>query len=187
MNSEERVERDRLLRSAVLRGDQRAWQTWINETFDDLRDYVRWRCGGVRDRTDEVVQETWLTAARRLRRFDPTKGTFLAWLRGIAANVLRNQLRRGKLAAQSLNGDPTAAPDQPVVHERERAERIAAVLCGLSERHEAVLRAKYLEGLSVLEIAESWDETPKAVESLLTRARQGFRDAYRKCEQNGRL
>ncbi len=186
MDSGERVERDRLLRNAVLRGDQRAWQAWVNETFDDLCGYVRWRCGGVRERADEVVQETWLTAARRIRRFDPAQGTFLAWLRGIAGNVLRNHMRCRK-PAQSLNIDPVAAADQAVAEERERGERIAAVLCGLSERHEAVLRAKYLEGFSVVEIAESRGVTPKAVESLLTRARQSFRDEYRKCEQNGRL
>ena len=186
MDFGERVERDRLLRVAVLRGDQRAWQTWTNETFDDLYGYVQWRCGGVRDRTDEVVQETWLVAARRIRRFDPAKGTFLAWLRGIAGNVLRNHMRRRK-PAQSLNIDPVAAADHAAAEERERGERIATVLCGLPERHEAVFRAKYLEGLSVVEIAESRAETPKAVESLLTRARQGFRDAYRKYEQNGRL
>jgi RNA polymerase sigma-70 factor (ECF subfamily) len=187
MDSEERVDRDRLLRNAVLRGDQRAWQTWVNETFDDLCGYVRWRCGGVRDRADEVVQETWLTAARRLRRFNPAKGTFLAWLRGIASNVLRNQLRRRTRAAESLRGDPTSAADQPALEEQERAERIAAVLCELPERHEAVLRAKYFEGLSVDEIAELRVETPKAIESLLTRARKGFREAYRKYERNGRL
>jgi RNA polymerase sigma-70 factor (ECF subfamily) len=185
MDFEGRVERDRLLRSAVLRGDQRAWQTWIDETFDDLCGYVRWRCGGLRERADEVIQETWLTAARRIRRFDPAKGTFLAWLRGIAGNVLRNHMRRRK-PAKSLNIDPVAVADQDAAEERERGERITTVLCRLSERHEAVLRAKYLEGLSVVEIAESRGETPKAVESLLARARQGFRGAYRKCEQNGR-
>ena len=39
---------------------------------------------------DDVVQETWLTAVRRIRAFDPERGPFAAWLRGIAANVLRN-------------------------------------------------------------------------------------------------
>jgi len=41
-----------------------------------------------------------------------------------------------------------------------------------------VLRAKYLEGLSVAEIASARGETPKAVESLLSRARQAFRKVY---------
>ena len=48
----------------------------------------------------------------------------------------------------------------------------------LPDRYEAVLRAKYLEGRSVQDIASAWDETPKAVESLLTRARQAFRALF---------
>ena len=52
---------------------------------------------------------------------------------------------------------------------------MATTLATLSERHEAVLRAKYLDGATVAEIAESWGQTEKAVESLLTRARQSFR------------
>ncbi len=62
----------------------------------------------------------------------------------------------------------------------EKEEQIAAVLDALSDRHEAVLRAKYLDGLSVAEIAASWSATPKAVESLLSRAREAFRDLYEK-------
>ena len=57
-----------------------------------------------------------------------------------------------------------------------------ADLASLSERHEAVLRAKYLEQHSVADIAAEWDETPKAVESLLSRARAAFREAYQLLE-----
>ena len=63
MPSSDRVGRERVLRSAVLAGDERAWQTWYDESFDGLYAYVSWRCAGLRDLTEEVVQDTWLTAA----------------------------------------------------------------------------------------------------------------------------
>ena len=44
--------------------------------------------------------------------------------------------------------------------------------------YEAVLRAKYLDRQTVEEIAAARGETMKAVESLLSRARQAFREAY---------
>ncbi|HBI44343.1 MAG TPA: hypothetical protein DDY78_16050, partial [Planctomycetales bacterium] len=56
--------------------------------------------------------------------------------------------------------------------------RLAAALSALPDRYEAVLRAKYLDGRSVIDIAAESGETPKAIESLLSRARQAFRDAY---------
>ena len=179
----DRPDREELLRGAVLAGDQRAWQTLYHETFDDLYGYVQWRCGGRRDWADEIVQETWLTAVRRIRRFDPRQGCFLAWLRGIAANVLRNHLRRQRKLARwqpSANGrmiDGGRADTQE--ENRERAARVAAALDALSDREEAVLRAKYLEGRSVVQIAAAGGETIKAIESLLSRARQAFREVYR--------
>jgi RNA polymerase sigma-70 factor (ECF subfamily) len=117
-----------------------------------------------------------------LRSFDPASGNFAAWLRGIAANLLRNHFRREIRRArrtQPLDGEPPAVSDEV---QREQAERVALALNALPEHYESVLRAKYLEGHSVAAIAEARDESPKAVESLLTRARQAFREAYRQSE-----
>ncbi len=184
MAAGDRVGRERALRTAVLAGDERAWQEWYHESFAGLYAYVAWRCAGLRDLADEVVQDTWLIAVRRIRRFDPAAGSFQAWLRGIAANVLRNHLRR-RAAAQTLplSGEHPA-PDAAAqaAADRERAERIARTLAGLPERYEAVLRAKYLDQQTVAQIAAAQGETPKAIESLLTRARQAFREVYQQLE-----
>ena len=183
MDTGDRVWRERGLRSAVLAGDEQAWQTWYDESFADLYAYVAWRCAGLRDLAEEVVQDTWLIAVRRVRRFDPTLGSFRAWLQGIAGNVLRNHLRRRRRgpAVQPLNGrQPVAAADDRA--DRERSARIAGALDRLPGRYEAVLRAKYLDQWSVAQIAGAWNETPKAIESLLTRARLAFREAYQQEE-----
>jgi RNA polymerase sigma-70 factor (ECF subfamily) len=176
MQDSDRVWQERALRSAVLAGDERAWQTWYDRAFADLYAFVCWRCAGLRQLADELVQETWLTAVRRVRAFDPERASFAAWLRGIAANVIRNQLRQRRRAPplQSLNGREVAANSSS----QADAERIAGALAALSERHEAVLRAKYLQQQPVAVIAEEWRETPKTIESLLTRAREAFRQAY---------
>jgi RNA polymerase sigma-70 factor (ECF subfamily) len=175
MTAGDRVWRERGLRDAVLAGDERAWRALYDEAFDGLYAYVRWRCGGLADRADEVVQDVWLTAVRRLAAFDPGRGGFAAWLRGIAANLLRNHFRRRRPRPLAEAGDPACADAGAA---RERAERVAEALAELPQRYEAVLRAKYLEGHSVQEIADAGAETAKAVESLLVRARQAFRDAY---------
>jgi RNA polymerase sigma-70 factor (ECF subfamily) len=182
MDPQERVWREQTLRCAVLAGDEQAWRTWYDESYGGLAAYVAWRCAGLRDVAEEVVQETWLTAVRRIGRFEPERGSFAGWLRGIAANLLRNSLRRKTKRERRLQtfgrACPTADPADTALVQREAAEQVARALAALSERNEAVLRAKYLDGQSVLQIAEGWGETPKAVESLLTRARQAFRDAY---------
>ena len=166
---------ERARRDAVLAGDAAVWAGWVEELFDRVAGYVRWRCGGVADLADDAVQEAWLTAADRLAAFDPDRGPFEAWVCGIAANVVRNQLRarhrrdrRNKLLADGI------APVDP----DDVRERVAGALAALPDRYEQVLRAKYLDGLSVAAIAADRGETEKTVESLLTRARQAFRDAF---------
>src|SRR5205807_156177 len=107
------------------------------------------------------------------------KAAFATWLRGIAVHVLRNHFRRQRRHT-SLNGvDPATRAD---TEQRERSERVAHALSRLPERYEQVLRAKYLDGQSVAAVGASWNETPKAVESLLTRARQAFREMYDESE-----
>ena len=182
MDGGDRVGHELRLRAAVLAGDERAWQSWYGDAADGLRAYVHWRCAGLHDLADEVVQETWLTAVRRVRGFDPRQGPFAGWLCGIAANLLRNHLRGRRRQAdrvQPLAGD---CPAPATRDERERSERIAHALAELSPRHEQVLRAKYLDGQSVQAIADARGESPKAIESLLTRARQAFREAYQRTD-----
>ena len=183
MNPLDRVQRESLLRAAVLAGNEDAWRTWYEETYDELYRYVQWRCGGRCDWADEIVQETWLVAVRSVRRFDPKRAAFLAWMRGVAANVLRNDLRKRRRSPkfeQPADGQicETCKDGSPPDH-RQREQQVAAALDALAEREEAVLRAKYLEGMSVAEIASARGETPKSVESLLNRARQAFRKVYR--------
>ena len=129
MNGQDRLQREAMLRQAVLAGDETAWRAWCLEAFDELNRFVLWRCGGRRDLADDIAQETWLTAVRRIRRFDPTRASFLTWLRGIAANLRRNQLRRERRTASErflANGQPTITPT--AAEDQERAERIMAAL-----------------------------------------------------------
>src|SRR5262249_21111611 len=109
-------------------------------------------------------------------------------LRGIAANVRRNHLRSAQRLSrrESIAEATYCAADraEAAADEQERGEQIAVALDGLLERQESVLRAKYFDGLSVAEIAATWNETPKAIESLLSRARDAFRERFEKLTSN---
>src|SRR5262249_28510667 len=142
MHPSESVWRERGLRSAVLAGDERAWETWYEESYPGLRAYVAWRCAGLEDLADEAVQEAWLTALRRIRAFAPGRGSFAGWLRGIAANVLRNRLRQQTRRARQivpLNGELAAPHAADGLESRDRADAIARALAVLPGRYEAVL------------------------------------------------
>lgn len=181
MESTERIRRERELREAVLAGDEFAWSRWYDESCNALHAYLLWRCGGLRDHSDELTQEVWLLAIRKLSSFDPDRASFLAWLRGLGAGLARNHFRREARRRIVPLSESLAVLDG-ASESRERAERVACALAELPERYEAVLRAKYLDGDSVGQIAEARGESVKAIESLLSRAREAFRSAYRESE-----
>jgi RNA polymerase sigma-70 factor (ECF subfamily) len=178
--------RERAVRDAVLAGDGAAWRAWYDEHFPRLAAYVAWRCGGLRELTDDVLQETWLTAVRRLQAFDPARGPFFAWLCGIASNVARSRVRarrRYRDRSRSLDGIPDPPAGVPDPTAAEKAARVAAALAALPDHYEAVLRAKYLDRYTVDEIAAARGVSPAATESLLSRARQAFREMYEKTHE----
>src|SRR3954447_15156435 len=157
MDDGDRVRTESRRRAAVLAGDEHAWREWYDATYDQLRAYAHWRCAGLPQLADEVVQETWLTAVRRARAFDPRRGSFRAWLLGIAANVVRDQLRAAAWERRRSVGVAGAEPTAPLVEDtaEERAMPIARALAALTPRHEQVLRSKYLDRMSVQEIADA--------------------------------
>lgn len=184
MQSSERVRQEEALRRGVLNGDELAWRTLYESAYAELWAYVVWRCTGLRDSAEEITQETWLVAVRRMGDFDPQRGRFTSWLRGIAAHLLHNHFRTRRHPVQSLGDEDVAEPTRDDDERREQAERIAQALAELPERCEAVLCSKYLELKSIEQIAAECGQTIKAIESLLTRARQAFRVAYKNLAGN---
>ena len=185
MKDNEQTWHERGLRDAVLAGDETAWRTLYERYFASLYAYVHYRTGRRRHRTEDAVQDCWLVAVRRIRDFDPARGSFESWLRGIADNVLRAQSRRRerRREVRAPSGDQGAASDTAPEATGPRrnvdlAEQIACVMSGLPLRYQEVLRAKYEENLRVAEIGRRTGMTGKAIESLLTRARALFREAF---------
>lgn len=164
------------LRAAVVAGNDAAWQVLYDRHVDALYAFAWYRSGRRADRAEEVAQETWLTAVRRIAAFDPERGPFESWLKGIAANVLKNQRRRWRRDERTENLHDENLLDEPPPP--ENGELVGLALTALPQRYQTVLRAKYEERLSVAEIAQRLGATAKATESMLSRAREAFRDIF---------
>ncbi len=182
-------EEERILRDAILAGDERAWGVLFERHFTVLYSFVKRRAGGQALLAEDIVQESFLVAIRRLREFDPARAPFGGWLRGIALNLLRNQGRRAARRGDRRlpdDADSLPAPESSAASGRdlELAEEIALAMAGLPDRYREVLRARYEEGLRVGDIALRLGETAKAVESLLSRAREAFRAAHRRLSRD---
>ncbi|HEV7224194.1 MAG TPA: sigma factor, partial [Pirellulales bacterium] len=67
---------ERALREAVLAGSETAWRALYERTFPAVYAFVFHRAGRHTARTEEIVQETWLIAVRKIAQFDPGRGGF---------------------------------------------------------------------------------------------------------------
>ena len=170
---------ERALADAAKRGDEHAWRVLFARHADAAYRYAYVRTGRRRERAEEATQEAWMIAVRRLSDFDPARGSFGAWLQGILARVLANERRRWA----RRDGSEVELGDHSIVTAPVLADdRLSLAFTELPADYQDVIRAKYLHGESMNEIAGRWKRSPKAIESLLGRARAAFRDAYRKLD-----
>ena len=144
---------------------------------------ARWaaRLGGPGVDAEDITQEVFIVADRRLREFRH-ESQLATWLFSITAKIVANDRRRRRIRRWWLRltpnaGDDTAAPaDTPLeqLEKRERRRQFYEALDGLNERQRRMLVLFELEGLSIAEIAALTELRPGNVRVLLHRARAAF-------------
>jgi RNA polymerase sigma-70 factor (ECF subfamily) len=139
--------------------------------------YVFSRCGQ-RALAEDLTAETFLAAVDAVRRTDPP-AVSTAWLVGVARHKLVDHWRRQAREERGLNalGSPDPQSEDPW-DERLDALRARDVLVTLAPHHRAALTLRYLDDLSVPEVAALLQRTVHATEALLVRARTAFRRSY---------
>lgn len=147
--------------------------------------YLVSRCGSP-TLAEEISAETFLAAAESLERGRVPDLT-VAWLVTVARNKLVDHWRREERERRRLQlvHDAHDDLDDPVDAGLDAAfdrARARAVLAELGAHHRSALTLRYLDGLSVPEVADSLGRTVHATEALLVRARNAFRTRYQEGE-----
>lgn len=128
---------------------------------------------------EDLTQETFLTAYRRLRQYQP--GThFKAWLRAIARNVALNERRRWFRKVELL--DHHRAEVEDLLEDQMSAavdamsdNALTAVrdcITKLDEKPRGLIEGFYFKGWSVKELAGQTGTSEGAIKVALFRARQ---------------
>src|SRR6185503_4086264 len=180
-------ERERVRR--ILGGDEGAFDEFFADYFPRLFRFALLRLRDP-DAAEDIVQTSLIAAMRHLASWRGEASLF-TWLcticrREISAWEKRTSRRvtvsiadddPGLRAALDSIGAAAEAPDAGLAR-ADTGRIVQLVLDHLPPRYSRALEWKYLEELSVDEIAGRLQCTPKAAESLLTRARDAFRDAF---------
>ena len=183
-------ERDLVQR--MLRGDERAFDAFFERHFSRLFRFALPRLDQDADAAEEVVQATLCKAIAGLKGYRGEAALF-TWLcticrREIAAH--RERLGRSPMPTGLVEDSPEiraaldslarilAEDPESELQRGEVARLVQVTLDALPGVYGDALEWKYVQGLSVKEIAERLNLGGKAAESLLTRARQAFRDGF---------
>jgi len=148
-----------------------------------LENWFQYKVSDEKDR-EELVADTILSVIDSLPNFKKESG-FGTWVLSIAHHELVDYYRRRKIKSILFSAFPflenladMALGPQLALEEKEAKMKIYHTFKKLSEGNAAILRLKYLEGLSVSDIAQKMGISYKAAESKLTRARLAFAKTY---------
>ena len=149
-------------------------------------------------RCEDVAQEAFLSALRRMRATD-AEINFKPWIYQIARNAAIDSYRRHNHAVEvSMDADDglrasdrtrlvglDGSPDAALVT-KERMDHLQGAFDELSDVHTRVLVMRELEGMSYREIGQKLDLTRPAVESALFRARRRLETEYEELSEGRR-
>jgi RNA polymerase sigma-70 factor (ECF subfamily) len=182
---------DRQLVERLLAGDEAAFRSFFEEYFDRLQRFAMARTRGNADLSREAAQRALCRAVRRLDSYRGEAALF-TWLAQICRNELADlgeALQRDAQRTVSMDSDaatreriesrvadPQAGPAAEL--ESDDISRVLReVLDGLPGRYGEVLEWKYLDELSVEQIALRLRGSFESAQSMLQRARVALRTA----------
>ena len=162
-----------LVRSAQA-GDMSAFSELFDRYYDVVFRYVLFR---MNDRTlaEDITQETFLRALRRITSVTYQGRDIGAWFVTIARNLIFDHVKSSRYRLESTTSDiielspSTHGPEQQVLDLATNEELLRCVRKLNADQQECI-SLRFLQGLSVAETAKIMDRNEGAVKALQHRA-----------------
>lgn len=162
---------------------EKQWLKMYQDTVHPLYGYVSKRTGGIRELTEDIVQESYLRALNNWNRKSLPESP-QAWLQRVARNILIDYVRKKK-GDRKL--DTNLNPGSSSHRSKEPFQSLDTFLAisSLGRKKAKILEAFYYDGMSVREIAKTMEISERAVEGKLRRARQSLKSLLPEIKSNG--
>ena len=180
---------DKKLVRKLLRGDEESFDAFYEEYFDKLYRFVLARVEYQHHVAEDIVQGSLCKAIDKLHTFKG-EASLLTWLCTFCRYEMSAYYRKENRAPSLIEDHPEikAHLDSLAAFIQQQPENqllqqqlnrlVHHTLDNLPARYARVMELKYIQGLSVKEIAVRLETTVKSVESLLSRARPYFEDVF---------
>lgn len=172
--SQGRATADRVAATTVAR--------WFDLHVDTIHRYVSRRAG--HDVALDVTADTFRVALESFHQFEPRRGSELAWLYGIATNLLRRHWRteqrrlrtqlRGAARTPSSTSDPSLAVDERVDAHHD-FQRLMNALEQLNSHDRDLIILTAVERLSSAQVSEALGIPASTARARIRRIRSELR------------
>ncbi len=163
---------------SILHGEPKSARKFYRLYHRPLKLFIKQRTKCEED-AEEIVQDVFLSAIESLGMFSG-RSKLITWLYGIARHEIADYYRKKRVKTLMLSHVPLIKEiigDKDWRHKHEQIfleEQVKQVLKRINPRYAQVLKMKYLEGWSVIDMAKELNESFKATETALFRARKAF-------------
>lgn len=163
-------------------GDTQGWAMLYQGHVAAVFQYGLQLTQGHKELAEELVQETFVHAARGLHHYQVRTGTFRMWLFGIIKKRWQKHLTA---EARRKGREERYAAQRQAYRKNDSSMDVHATLAQLPAKHRLILEHKYLLGYSLKEMGQRLQISIEAVESRLRRARQQFAEVYGRSIEKG--
>lgn len=183
---------DLKLAKRLLKGDRASFDVFFKTYYPRLFRFALARLDNDADLADETAQVVLCQALSKMATYRGEAALF-TWL----CTFCRYELSKQRKARARAQGDRPLVEDDPVVrsaldsllsasasdpdvevYKGELQRLVSVTLDHLPSLYADALESKYVHECSVREIATRIGKSEKATESVLTRAREAFRDCF---------
>ena len=168
---------DAVLLAELRQASPKAVRAWYQAYYSKLHRFVSGKVA-VRSDADELTQDVFLSCLKHLPLFRG-ESSIWTWMIHVAKHEVADYYRK-RYAKKFILALPLSEflPIEPVHHAEEISSKVMSVLQEMKQEHRELLLMKYLDKKKVAQIALETGKTQKAVESLLFRARDEFRELF---------
>lgn len=181
---------DQSLVKFLLKGDEDKFKEFYNLYFPRIYRFCKSRIDS-EDSCKDIVQQSMINAMKGLHNYRG-EASLYTWLCQIARNEihawfkkhgqkdqLNTSIDQNEAIIAAIESIPSGINGEKYnINEDVLTELVQVSLDSLPSAYGKVLELKYLEGLSVAEIAYQMDSGEIAIQSLLARARNAFKSVF---------
>jgi len=184
-----KVNSDLKIAKAIMNGNEKVFNEFFKDTYPRVFRFILGRVHGDKDLADDMAQQSLCKALDKMHTYRGEAGLF-TWICQISRSMIYayflKENRRGKVvqpladnddARQILDTIAMSENTQPenMIQNHELKDLISEVLDCLPNNYGDILEWKYVEQLSVNEIASKLNTSMVSAQSSLARARKSFK------------